>query len=174
MSIRYLVPCTCGRKHPVEATQAGQTLQCPCGQAVSVPTLQQLKGLPREEHPEPAAPSPRTSLAQRLMLIGGIVLLAGAGLSAAVYWTRPRWLPYEMLSPVESLVVWRLYTRGPQIQLSPAEREFHTLCQRNSRWLAITLAIAAIGAVVFGAGLVVAGRSGRPWPASPDQRRRST
>lgn len=174
MSVRYLVPCNCGRKHPVEATQAGQTLQCPCGQAVPVPTMQQLRALEQESHPEPLKGPPQTSLAQRLMLIGGVVLLAGAGLSAAVYWTRPQWLPYELLSPVESLAVWRLYTREPHIQLSPAEKEFRTLCRRNSRWLAVTLALTAIGAVTFATGLLVAGRRGRSRPPGSDHNRRST
>jgi len=165
--IRYLVSCSCGLKHPVKATEAGQILRCPCGQPVLVPTMQELKKLEREEQPEQAAAVPKGGLAHRLMLLGGVVLLAGAGLSAAVYWTRPQFVPYESLTPVEALMVWRLYTRGPQIQLSPAEREFRTLCQRNSRWLAVTLGITGVGAVVFAAGLLAAGRRSGRVPPSP-------
>lgn len=164
MATKYLLPCSCGQKHPVEATQAGQVLQCRCGQPILVPTMQQLRGLESEEHVERLPQSAQASLAHRLLLLGGLVMLVGAGLSVWVHWTRPRWLPFDWLSPVESLTVWRLYTHSPHIQLSPTEKQFRIACQRNSRWLAVTLTIAAIGAVVFGAGLLVVGHGSRRVP----------
>lgn len=168
MTTKYLVPCSCGVKHPVELTQAGQTLQCPCGRPVAIPTMQQLRRLERQEHTGRVSSSPKSSLWQRLVLLGGAILVVGVGLSAAVYWTRPQWLPYESPSPVEALTIWRLYTREPQIQLSPAEREFITLSRRHARWLGVTLTLTAIGTVVLGLGLLLVGRGARGRPPSAD------
>jgi cytochrome c-type biogenesis protein CcmH/NrfG len=41
----YLLPCLCGRQLSVSSAQAGQTVQCECGQAVEVPTMRGLREL---------------------------------------------------------------------------------------------------------------------------------
>jgi len=41
-----LLTCTCGREHVVARSQAGQTLQCACGQTLAIPTLRGLNELP--------------------------------------------------------------------------------------------------------------------------------
>jgi hypothetical protein len=41
----YLLPCACGEKTPVTASQAGQSVRCSCGAQLEVPTLRGLRDL---------------------------------------------------------------------------------------------------------------------------------
>ncbi len=43
----YLLPCACGEKIPVTASQAGQSVRCSCGVQLEVPTLRGLRDLVR-------------------------------------------------------------------------------------------------------------------------------
>ena len=45
----FLSACKCGRRLPVTAAQAGDQLQCECGQRIEVPTLRHLAALERVE-----------------------------------------------------------------------------------------------------------------------------
>ncbi|MCA9269712.1 MAG: hypothetical protein KDA41_14630 [Planctomycetales bacterium] len=41
--MQYAVPCQCGHRVEVSATQAGATVKCTCGASLDVPTLSQLR-----------------------------------------------------------------------------------------------------------------------------------
>jgi len=45
MKAVYLLPCSCGKKIPVDAGQAGARISCECGQQLNVPTFRSLKNL---------------------------------------------------------------------------------------------------------------------------------
>jgi len=45
--MQYLLPCPCGQKLPVDASQAGLHVRCTCGTELHVPTLRDLKVLER-------------------------------------------------------------------------------------------------------------------------------
>ena len=46
MSIRYALPCdACGRRHPVETSQAGGQIDCECGATIRIPTMLKIKRL---------------------------------------------------------------------------------------------------------------------------------
>jgi hypothetical protein len=49
VSLKYLLPCSCGRSHEVETSQAGQQIACSCGQMLQVPSLLKIKSLPVAE-----------------------------------------------------------------------------------------------------------------------------
>jgi hypothetical protein len=84
VSVKYLLPCACGRTLPVEPRQAGQTVICACGEALEVPTLLRLAAL-EQEQPAAAAPPPVASwgLGQAIALVGLAILLAA--LAGAIY-----------------------------------------------------------------------------------------
>ena len=84
VTVKYLVPCACGRKVPVEPRQAGQTVVCACGEALEVPTLLRLAAL-EQEPSAAAAPPPVASwgLGQAIALVGLAVLLSA--LAGAIY-----------------------------------------------------------------------------------------
>jgi hypothetical protein len=54
---QYLLPCSCGRKTPVETRQAGETVVCGCGLKLDVPRLLELKRLEKTA----VGPAPRKS-----------------------------------------------------------------------------------------------------------------
>jgi hypothetical protein len=43
--MRYLLDCPCGRKLPVNRSQAGETVACECGSEIRVPSLSKLREL---------------------------------------------------------------------------------------------------------------------------------
>ena len=45
----YLLPCACGEKTPVTASQAGQSVHCSCGAQLEVPTLRGLRDLAQSD-----------------------------------------------------------------------------------------------------------------------------
>ena len=67
MSIRYALPCdACGRRHPVETSQAGGQIDCECGATIRIPTMLKIKRLvPWEdadaETPKETQEAPATS-----------------------------------------------------------------------------------------------------------------
>lgn len=48
VSVRYLLPCACGKTIAVGPSQAGGSVTCECGQGVEVPRLRDLRELPVE------------------------------------------------------------------------------------------------------------------------------
>ncbi|MDR2438082.1 MAG: hypothetical protein LBE12_01770 [Planctomycetaceae bacterium] len=52
MSLKYLLPCSCGRSLEIEISQAGQQVTCSCGQTQRVPSLLKIKSLPVAEEKE--------------------------------------------------------------------------------------------------------------------------
>lgn len=62
----YRLPCDCGRPVPVAATDAGTTARCPCGRAVEVPPLHQLRAVAGEETVSPVVALRSLLLAGRL------------------------------------------------------------------------------------------------------------
>ncbi len=74
MPTRYQLPCSaCDRSHPIETSQAGQTIACECGATLKIPTMLKIKRLPlwSEDAPdddatnaEPTAAAQAASLSQ--------------------------------------------------------------------------------------------------------------
>ena len=64
--MRYELLCDkCGRSYPVETRQAGGTIECECGAALSIPTMLKMKRLPewneaKESGETPAEQEPQT------------------------------------------------------------------------------------------------------------------
>ncbi|WP_146445311.1 hypothetical protein [Botrimarina colliarenosi] len=85
MSVRYLLPCSCGQSIPVSASQAGGRVTCECGAEREAPRLRELRQLPTDQ-PEAKATAGwgfRQGVLSAGLVIAG--LLAGvAGWFAAI------------------------------------------------------------------------------------------
>ena len=76
MTTTYLLACSCGEKLPVAAPQAGQTVTCPCGQVLEVPTIRRLAKLQRVEETTPAETPSRWGPREGLILLGAVITSA--------------------------------------------------------------------------------------------------
>jgi hypothetical protein len=78
---KYVLECSCGNKLPVEIGQAGGRVTCSCGNVVDVPTLRQLRHLPRDtsvvERPV-STWSPRKGLITASLIVVGVIVIANA------------------------------------------------------------------------------------------------
>ncbi len=88
MSNRYLLTCRCGETVPVEPKHAGSQVECSCGVKLDVPSLLELRKLPRENVVE-KRPHSAWGLPQALTLAGGLILGASLVLAAGVNYARP-------------------------------------------------------------------------------------
>lgn len=56
MATKHILTCECGKEHPVETFQAGQTLLCECGKTLKIPSMLHIKKLPLLEESAPVEP----------------------------------------------------------------------------------------------------------------------
>lgn len=87
MADKYLVPCDCGESVAAAVNQAGAEVVCQCGTTLKVPTLRQLRKLPREQDTESTAKqsgewTPRHSTALAGVMTTVALLLWGVWLWA--------------------------------------------------------------------------------------------
>jgi hypothetical protein len=127
----YLVTCYCGKKLPVEIGQAGGQVVCDCGAAVSVPTLRQLRHLPRVES-APAEKAPTTWGTRKG--IAAAALIAAVVLAATAGWSRYREpvVPPFPTDHVETVSAW-LDTMKPVDGWNAWISEYHTLGAQGFR-----------------------------------------
>lgn len=90
MSVKYLLPCSCGQVTPVEAGQAGQRVTCVCGQTLTAPTMRGMAALDKISEPDPKPKRERRwSRAQGMFFSGGVIVallaLMTAGYFGVVY-----------------------------------------------------------------------------------------
>jgi hypothetical protein len=145
---KYLLPCTCGREIPVEATHAGQQIRCQCGVELEVPTLLNLTRLKPAEPPA-AAPRRRRSawgLRQRVMLVGLAIMAVGALAAGWELLQRPAWFEVSSCRPRDAVVYWSSLKQGVDRRM-PWEFLYAERINENNRWL-------AVAGVVIGLGLL--------------------
>lgn len=151
MATQYLLPCVCGQKLRVTATQAGEAVHCPCGASLTVPSLRDLSRL--ELAPRTAAKrtrrQPSWSRRQAWILLGAIITAAALGLLAFLELTRPRLPDMEALSPIQVWAVWQDVRRGPDRNLGPAERQYLERLGIRRVWQTALQAAAAGGLLMM-------------------------
>ena len=173
MLTKYSITCRCGRKWKVEARQAGEQIDCSCGEKIEVPTLRGLALLPQVEVNEPARSS--WTRAQGIIFVAAIAWLA---IGAVVTWwlwtlsTRPVEVlrferegdelssRVETLTPAESIQYWRMFRDEPARMLN-GPRRVRGSNMGNERYVWITWVAAAVtlaGAGGIGLGLMMTRR----------------
>ena len=88
MSVKYLLPCRCGRQIVIEPRQAGQTIACECGAVIEAPTMLDMTALEPAPVESVSVPTPTTWGPGRRLRLLGIMLLGGAiaGGVALLWW----------------------------------------------------------------------------------------
>lgn len=93
MAQQYLIKCDCGTEHAVEASQAGDTIQCQCGRAIEVPSLRELKALPTAQSDAASKPKKTRSwhpLQGVLFGLGAVLLVVGSLWAGGLFIHRSR------------------------------------------------------------------------------------
>jgi hypothetical protein len=86
--MKYLLPCpACQRAITVESGQAGQMVQCACGQQVEVPTVRKLREL--EIFQETAAAPARWNRRKGFRFLGSAITALGIVLAAYIWLAWP-------------------------------------------------------------------------------------
>ncbi len=167
MSVKYLLPCSCGKRVPVDATQAGERIRCDCGAEMEVPTLMKLRTL----EIAPASPQPRRRLAfvwgpkQALMLLGSIFFLVGVGWAFYCLASRPYFVD-DRLAPIDALALWEVLKTG--VDSPPVRIEQWVSASRDwaGNWAIVGWVAAAIGTAMFFGSFAIP-RPGRKSPQAP-------
>ncbi len=172
--MRYLLPCSCGRKIPVSSTQAGETLTCECGQTLDAPKLRELRQLETAPDAEPAPRRLAWSQTQGLLfMFGGLILVLVAVVVALALLQRsqlvteqPQIIPERMdeylaeidrNSPAENYEIWKteVLEQGLTRPQDPDFVYHRRLAQVIDRVLIGAGVAAAIGVALIIAAFVV-------------------
>ncbi len=86
--MHYQLTCTCGAKHAVTVSQAGQNLACSCGNSLAIPTLRGLRELPVVEAlpQSKARPIDGRTTGRPSILIGVLVTIFFIALPVAIFY----------------------------------------------------------------------------------------
>ncbi len=146
MSAKYLLPCPCGQRIPVEPSQAGETVCCCCGATLEVPTMREIRqlkcvGLTAGARGAEGAWGKR----EALILLGAIVTATGLGVATYLQLTRPTRADVISLSSTATWALWQDLRRGVDRHLVPAEKYYIDALKMNRAWLYVTLTLAGLG-----------------------------
>ncbi|MGD0652792.1 MAG: hypothetical protein ABSA16_00475 [Thermoguttaceae bacterium] len=168
MNTIHLLPCSCGRKIPVQLRQAGEIVKCECGTSLEVPTLTGTKALQSvETTAEPQIARTAWTTGHRLTFFGGLVILAAIAIGGWLFWTRPvdpyaNFTPEQMiqtaetLTPMQSLRFWQMLERGGlEYHKHGADIVFADLKAQHQIYWWLVAIVAGTGLALVAAGIIV-------------------
>jgi hypothetical protein len=173
MKTTYLLPCQCGERFQVDASESGLVMTCRCGARLEVPTMRGLAKLEKVVV-EDAAPGSTWGGSHRGMVIGALVLLLGLG--ASIWWTaKPIPKPADVLedkeliplgilpqekrilaTPAGSLFIWRL-VEGQGLDAAPGKlvEKYQRARSIVTWWRFASYSIGAVGLAILGVSFFV-------------------
>lgn len=158
MRTTYWLPCDCGRRLPVETTQAGVVIRCACGAELTVPTLHEMSRLESTSTAmqSPAhRPKPIWSKRQRWIFLGAVVTATAAGLLVYLEITRPRIVAVESLAPIQVWSLWQDLRRGPDRHLTPPQKQFLDHLHMYDIWRMVFVVGVVLGVLLMTASYVI-------------------
>ena len=171
MTAKYLLPCPCGEKIPIEVGQSGQTISCRCGRQLDAPTMLEIRRLEQVPTDAPVVPSRTWGIHQALALIGGLIVLVAVCLLGGLYVTRP--LPPQApdeqrvakvigeLSLLDSMREWANLPRDLRDTPQYAVKAYNDRLAARYRWMGVVAVIGVAGILCAAASLLVSpARSG--------------
>ena len=160
MSIKYLLPCSCGNNIPIETTQAGQSVVCSCGRTIDIPSMQGVRRLPqvRDSLEQRGSASAYGGVAVGLAILALVILGIGGTL---MYRARaPIFIPMEYQSPFDTWLMWQDLKEGVRVP-EYAESDYQRARRAYRQYMAISWVVIIVGGLLLAsAGLVaLRGRS---------------
>jgi hypothetical protein len=176
MKTVFILPCSCGEKLSVDKSQAGLSLRCHCGADVAVPTL---RGFAKLEQSTDVAETakPEWGLRQGMLFLGSVICVLALVATVGLWLTQPRLPPQHLdafleaagstadldtMSSPEIMQIWKDAKQGPDYFASAIITEYEILLTHYNYAAAIyrqrlgaAIAAAVLGAVIFGAALLV-------------------
>ncbi len=154
--MKYLLPCSCGRKLRIHTSQAGERIPCGCGADLEVPTMREI-ALLEQDRSEPVAPPPprRWGIRQRLLLAGAALVLMGGFLGAASYFLRPVLAPVADYPPWMALDLWVVLQSGVDRPAHPAELGYEEALHIHRQWMGVAAALAVLGLLTMASSRLV-------------------
>ncbi|MFN0019037.1 MAG: hypothetical protein ACKVP0_12305 [Pirellulaceae bacterium] len=175
MKAVYLLPCSCGKKVRVDAGQAGAKVDCECGQQLAVPTFRGLRNLEVDGTATALAKEGQKAPwnVQRGVLFSFGLLVTVVAFSISSFhlykysllrdggesWKKSHLEEMshgvEHLSPVEVLAEFQeMSKKGLTVDGIPPWAMITSMRDTSIRWLAVSLAVLAVGLVSLGASLI--------------------
>mgnify|MGYP006910716869 CR=1 FL=1 len=162
---RYLLPCPCGRKNPIEVAQSGQSIQCACGRRLDVPTMLEIRSLERvAEEPTPRRRRP-WGIRQGLVLLGMLVTVVAACVALGLYLTRPTPPEPPSLQRVQAIISelsllqtfweWERLKGGLETGPQIIRQEYTKKRDAHHRWMAVAAVIGVLGVACAASSLLV-------------------
>lgn len=179
MAIQYLLPCSCGRKTPVETRQAGGSIVCECGATLDIPRLLEMKRL--EKVPLQTKNVQKAVVwgaGHKLLLSGVVVLVVVALLWNHVVKTSVRDISDDItpeqiraecqkMSPLETWAAWTFLRDNG---INPPKNRFERYMEglyAQGQMMKIGLGCIALGGVTLIAAGIVLIRRKRPQRSKP-------
>lgn len=148
MSQKYLLDCECGRKLVVETSQAGESIVCPCGARLEVPSMQAIRRLEPVRSDSSRGRTAEWGWRQATILLGTLIAVVSVASALYLHAMRPRLGDPYALSPFQTWAVWQQLRMGLDRHPTPWDKQFLDAVRDNRRWRVVWLGIAACGTLV--------------------------
>lgn len=175
----------------MESAQAGQSITCPCGRRVEVPSMLELRKLPVAPTDAPPSPQGRWGIRQRLISLGGLIVLAALvwigvlvlqwpekpQVPDPITWQTPP-LPgqkeplrktTEQLTLLESYLAWESLPRQLDLLSDAPMTRYKRQLAAARNWLTVGVIIGILGLVCGGSAWLIAPQSAGRRPLRPDK-----
>lgn len=159
----YLLPCVCGEKTPVTASQAGQSVRCACGAQLEVPTLRGLRDLAPAD--SVAVPTRSWSNRHRSSFVAFVLALAAFAVSGLLALKLPPAATVATDQQIEEVFekgsTAEIYATYQELQkgiahIGPEESAIHQYLEQRISLLWGIRVMAALGVLGLVAAAVIA------------------
>lgn len=156
MTVKYLLPCSCGEKITIESTQAGQTLRCTCGKDVVVPSMQGVRRLEQlTETADEPEPTSYGGVALGIAFLGLLISLVGGGIAGWTHMRKPTLIDMDYMSPWDTWLIWKSLQEGVRLP-QYAESPYQLAMKEYSQHLTVGIVIAVIGILMLACSAIIA------------------
>jgi len=188
--MKHLLPCSsCGEAIPVDASQAGQSVTCQCGQQLEIPTMRAIRQLPplREATAPPRRPTSGWSTAQRLVFALGLAVAVPSFLLAGYFqwgrtylnteeipWDQRLETDLDMLENMNLEEAWENWKKVRDTDIGPYRPPHFIRARMISQWwkdiVLVSLGVGGAGVLLMGIAFLLP----RPHRGPPRKRASAT